>query len=173
MTKPKMVRCEGSGQIVFGEDEPDGTVYCSRCGTSFLRMVTTTLPNGKNQLSVSIHERRASPPRVKRLYHPQRKAGSIIPVMNAYVNYFDSDGARARAATKANDIRDDEFVVQYSSSPDHWKMSRWEAQSNCDILNRANVCAKNWPEHHCNFEIEEVGTDEYAIVCKTHPQFTV
>jgi hypothetical protein len=48
--------------------------------------------------------------------------------MNAYVNYFDSDGARARAAIKADDIRDEEFVVQYNSYPDHWKMSRWEAQ---------------------------------------------
>jgi hypothetical protein len=67
MTKPKMVRCEGSGQIVFGSDEPDGTVFCSRpgCSETRLAMVTTMLSNGEKQFSVPDHERRASPPRVK------------------------------------------------------------------------------------------------------------
>lgn len=75
MTKPKMVRCEGSGHIVFGSDEPDGTVYCSRCGRSFLPMLTTTLPNGKKQFSVSEHERRANPPRVKSVRRIPRPKG--------------------------------------------------------------------------------------------------
>jgi len=87
------------------------------------------------------------------------------------VNYFESDGARARAKIKADDIRDDEFVVQFSSSPDDWKMGEFEAQNNCDILNRSQVHAKNWPQHVCRLEVEQVGEFEYAIVCKEHPEF--
>lgn len=63
--------------------------------------------------------------------------------MNAYVNYFDTDGARTRADLQADDIRDDEMVVQFNESPHHWKMGLVEAQNNCDILNRANIHAKN------------------------------
>lgn len=61
MTKPKMVRCEGSGQRVDGPDEPDGTVFCSVCGTSFVLMKKTTLRTGEVQLSVAEHKRRANP----------------------------------------------------------------------------------------------------------------
>jgi hypothetical protein len=92
--------------------------------------------------------------------------------MKAYVSYFDTDGARARVATHADDIRDNETVVQFSNSPEHCKMGRLEAESNCDMLNHARIHAKNVPQHQCNFEIEEQGEDEYAIVCKTHPEFT-
>jgi len=62
MTEAKMKRCEGSGQKVYGEDEPDGTVFCSKCGTSGLRMVTAVV-DGKKQYSVPEHKRRANPPR--------------------------------------------------------------------------------------------------------------
>jgi hypothetical protein len=77
MTKPKMVRCEGSGQIVFGMDEPDGTVFCSRpgCSETRLSMVTTTLPNGEKQLSVPEHERRANPLQVKSARRTPRPKG--------------------------------------------------------------------------------------------------
>lgn len=98
-------------------------------------------------------------------------SGYTMRVMNAYVNYFDTDGARARANLQAGDIRDDETVVQFSESPHHWKMGLSEAQANCDLLNRANVYAKNRPEHRCHFEVERVSETDYAIVCKTHPQF--
>jgi len=91
--------------------------------------------------------------------------------MKAYVNYFDTDGARARATLLSDDIRDDETAVQFNNSPDHWKMGMVEAQSNCGMLNRAHVHAKNVPLHRCEFEVEEVGQGEYAIVCKTHPEF--
>lgn len=91
--------------------------------------------------------------------------------MKAYVNFFDENGARARANIKADDIRDDELVVQFSPSPDHWKMGEFEARSNCDFLNRAHVHAKKGPQHVCQLEVEQVGEFEYAIVCKEHPEF--
>lgn len=91
--------------------------------------------------------------------------------MRAFVNYVDTDGARARKAMNVDDIRDDEMVVQYSQSPEHWKMSEWEARSWCTVLNRANVYATKWPQHHCTFEIVEVGPEEYAIVCNDHPDW--
>lgn len=45
VTQPKMIPCEGSGPLVYGPDEPDGTVYCSKCGRSGLPMKTTSLNN--------------------------------------------------------------------------------------------------------------------------------
>jgi hypothetical protein len=89
--------------------------------------------------------------------------------MKAYVNYFDTDGARARAKVQWDDIRDDETVVQFNKTPDHWKMGLIEAQSCCDVLNRAQIYAAKWPQHLCHLEVEEVGTGEYAIVCTDHP----
>ena len=64
MTKPKMIRCEGSGQEVDGPDEPTGTVQCFKCGNSILPMKTTVV-DGKKQYSVPEHKRRANPPRPK------------------------------------------------------------------------------------------------------------
>ena len=78
MTKPKMVRCPGSGQKVLGSDEQDGTVFCSVCGTSGLPMKTTTTADGKKEFSVPVHERRANPPRPKsrrRPAQPSRRGG--------------------------------------------------------------------------------------------------
>jgi len=65
MTNPKMVRCPGSGQKVDGPDENDGTVFCSVCGRSFLPMTATTIEGEKMEFSVSVHMRRANPPRIK------------------------------------------------------------------------------------------------------------
>lgn len=64
MTQPKMIRCEGSGQEVQGPDEPDGTVFCSKCGTSGLPMKTTVV-DGKKRYYVPEHKRRANPFRFK------------------------------------------------------------------------------------------------------------
>ncbi len=73
MTKPKMIRCPGSGQKVLGPDEPDGTVFCSVCGTGFLRMKKTMTADGKEELSVSEHTRRANPVRPKSGQTPPRR----------------------------------------------------------------------------------------------------
>jgi|GEM_PF-5174541 len=59
MTQPKMVPCEGSGQIVYGPDEPTGTVQCFKCGDSTLPMKTTIVA-GKKQHSVPEHKCRAN-----------------------------------------------------------------------------------------------------------------
>jgi len=93
--------------------------------------------------------------------------------MKAYVNYFDTDGARARANLKQDDIRDDETVVQFSPNPNEWKMSRGEAEANCAMLNRATIRAKNNPLHLCYFEAEEVGPEEFSIFCGDHPHFNL
>jgi hypothetical protein len=78
MTEPKMIRCPGSGQKVDGPDEPDNTVQCRVCGTSFLRMKTAATAEGKKEFSVSEHKRRANPPRRKgvRTAPPRGRGGS-------------------------------------------------------------------------------------------------
>lgn len=91
--------------------------------------------------------------------------------MSAYVNYFDTDVARARAAIKDETIGDDEFVVQYSVSPETWKMGHVEAQANCALLNRAHVHSVEWPDHWCHFVAVPAGEFEYAVVCEDHPEF--
>ena len=89
--------------------------------------------------------------------------------MKAYVNWVESDGAKAREILKVDDIRDDELVCQFSASPENWKMGEQEARSFCTHLNGANVYSKKCPEHHCQFEIEEVDIGRYAIFCGNHP----
>jgi hypothetical protein len=54
---PKIVPCLGSGQKVYGDDEPDGSVFCKVCGRSFLPMAKTITADGKIQFSVSDHDR--------------------------------------------------------------------------------------------------------------------
>jgi hypothetical protein len=90
--------------------------------------------------------------------------------MKAYVNYFDSDGARARAKLNQDDIRDDEMIVQFNPSP-LWKTSRIEAEANRTILTRANIRAKNALHHLCHFEIEKIEPEQFAIFCGDHPPF--
>jgi hypothetical protein len=75
MTKPQMIRCLGSGRRVEGPDEPDGTVQCRVCGTSFLRMKTTATADGKKVFSVSEHERRANPVRLKGVRRRSKRKG--------------------------------------------------------------------------------------------------
>ena len=64
MTQPKMIRCEGSGQVVYGPDEPTGTVQCFKRGNSALPMRTAVV-DGKEQYSLPEHKRRANPFRRK------------------------------------------------------------------------------------------------------------
>jgi hypothetical protein len=78
MTKPKMVRCPGSGQKVIGDDEQDGTVFCRECDNSRLPMKTATTADGKKEFSVPVHKRRANPPRPRgrsRAAQPSRRGG--------------------------------------------------------------------------------------------------
>jgi hypothetical protein len=49
--------------------------------------------------------------------------------MKAYVNWVESDGAKAREILKVDDIRNDETVVQFNAPPNLWKMSRMEAEA--------------------------------------------
>jgi hypothetical protein len=77
VTKPKMMLCPGSGQKVYGEDEPDGTVYCNKCGTSGLQMLKTKTVTGKLEFSVSDHKCRVNPirPTGRPRVTPSRKGG--------------------------------------------------------------------------------------------------
>ena len=91
--------------------------------------------------------------------------------MKAYVNYYGS-GKDARAELHWEDIRDDEIAVQYRDTPEHWTMGREEAKSRCSELNRSHVHAKNQFDHHCQFDVEEMGNGQCAIVCSDHPDFS-
>ena len=73
--------CRGSNQTVLGSDEPIiGTVYCSVCGNSTLKMETTTAESGEQKHSVPEHYAPAAAPRTKRSpkrpSHPSDKSRS-------------------------------------------------------------------------------------------------
>jgi len=91
--------------------------------------------------------------------------------MKAYVKYFDTDAARARQQTGWSDIRDGQTAVEYSRSPEYWKMGEWEARTSCEDLNRANVYPIHRPSHMCQFEVEQIRDGEFVIVCNNHPDF--
>ena len=65
MTKPKMVRCPGSGDKRYGPNGQWGTVDCSQCLATQLPIKTTTTADGKKEFSVPEHTRRANPIRRK------------------------------------------------------------------------------------------------------------
>ncbi len=56
---PMKIRCLGSDDEVDGPDEPDGTVFCNKCGTTFLPMKTKII-DGKKRFFVSEHYRTPS-----------------------------------------------------------------------------------------------------------------
>jgi hypothetical protein len=89
--------------------------------------------------------------------------------MKAYVNWFESDAKKARAATGDQTIRDGAVTVQFNPSPEHWLMSETEAREWCANLNRSGVSFDAFPDHVCKFQIEEVRPGEWAIVCNEHP----
>jgi hypothetical protein len=91
--------------------------------------------------------------------------------MKAYVNYYDGDGKRARETIGDNSIRDDQCVVQFSASPDRWKLNYTEAYAVCGELNHAEISSVKWPGHECHFTVEQVGEFEYVVVCPDHPAF--
>jgi hypothetical protein len=61
---PQKILCSGSGQLVFGPDEPTCTVFCSICGNSALKMKTTVGDDGQKHFSVPNHFR--TPVKVRR-----------------------------------------------------------------------------------------------------------
>jgi hypothetical protein len=61
-------------------------------------------------------------------------------------------------------------VVGYSNVPDSWVISALElAESECRILNGRQVSVG---QHFCQFEVEKLDEDKFAIVCKSHPDTT-
>ena len=58
------------------------------------------------------------------------------------------------------------YKIEYSKQP-VWKMeySR-KAESECANLNSMNA---HVGQHYCRFSVEQLSTDEYAIVCLSHP----
>lgn len=65
---PTLERCPGSGRRVYGPDEPGGTVLCSECGRSFLRM-ETVIEGEKKVFRVAEHQRPVRL-RTRRTGHP-------------------------------------------------------------------------------------------------------
>jgi hypothetical protein len=64
--------CAGSGHIVLGSDEPNGTVYCNKCGKIDLPMKTTITESGAKRHSVPEHDE----PLAARRSHARPKRGS-------------------------------------------------------------------------------------------------
>jgi len=63
---------------------------------------------------------------------------------------------------------EDFYLIQYERQPDHWKIPNKEvAELELRLVQgyRFHVGL-----HYCDFELEQVG-EEYAIVCKSHPDF--
>lgn len=90
--------------------------------------------------------------------------------MKAYVRFYDEDGARGRKATQVDRIPDRATVVQFSTAPDHYRMTMIDAASLRDSLNAASIRSMKSPEHACQFVVEQVGEFEYVVLCPSHPE---
>lgn len=59
----------------------------------------------------------------------------------------------------------DNVVVEYSETPE-WRVSVFHADYELRTLRGVGV---HVGEHYCDFVLEKLAEDEYAIVCESHP----
>lgn len=59
-----------------------------------------------------------------------------------------------------------EYDIFYSKEPTSLYGMKEVADSDCRILNDMSVHVE---QHYCQFEVEKIGEDKFAIVCKAHP----
>ena len=57
------------------------------------------------------------------------------------------------------------ITVGYSETPE-WRMSDFDAEYELKTLQSMNV---HVAEHYCNFVLEKLAEDEFAIICESHP----
>ena len=88
--------------------------------------------------------------------------------MKTYVNYF-GDAKSTREKFGSDVFIDGKSYTVFGDTPEPWKLSLIEAESKRIMLKRHDVKDNRFPDHTCEFEIEKVGADEYAIVCNDHP----
>ena len=72
--------------------------------------------------------------------------------------------------TKRREFEPPETVVGYCTTPE-WVIGAPElADAECRILNGMIV---HVGRHYCQFEVEKLDEDKFAIVCKSHPGLTL
>jgi len=64
------------------------------------------------------------------------------------------------------------LAVMCSPSPYHWRIRDWgEPEAFCARMNQSSTSRFRQPDEHvCRYEIEEVGAEEFALVCNSHPE---
>lgn len=55
--------------------------------------------------------------------------------------------------------------VDYSQAPE-WRIPAFHAEYELEILRKMRVRVGN---HYCDFALEKLAEDEFAIVCESHP----
>jgi hypothetical protein len=73
------------------------------------------------------------------------------------------------SAIKRQEFEQPATVVAYSTTPEWVIEVLEEAIMHCRNLNQINV---HIGQHYCQFEIEKIDEDKYAIFCKSHPEQT-
>lgn len=88
--------------------------------------------------------------------------GGTIPPMKVYVRGYDTvePAPPTRPFAPVENI-----AVQYSETPE-WRVSTFHADYELRTLRGMNI---HVGDHYCDFALEKLTEDEFAIVCDSHP----
>lgn len=87
--------------------------------------------------------------------------------MKAFVRLYDS-----KWIDPSQPVGQPRTRVEYTRDAHHWTMGHDAALAICAQLNSAQVRSLRHPEHSCLFDIEEVSSGAFAVLCVLHPEFT-
>lgn len=59
-----------------------------------------------------------------------------------------------------------EYEIHYSEKPEYVAAALEFADKHCDFLNAMQVRVG---QHYCQFEVEKLDEDKFAVVCRSHP----
>jgi hypothetical protein len=61
-----------------------------------------------------------------------------------------------------------QFIVEYVNREAAWKFGpQWAAEMHCQLLQHHRVFVDS---HLCEFAVEDMGDEQFGIVCATHPK---
>jgi hypothetical protein len=86
--------------------------------------------------------------------------------MTVYVAGYRLKPREEEPANSQRFAKPPEYQIHYSEKPECITGALEFADKHCDFLNAMRV---RIGQHYCQFEVEKLDEDKFAIVCKSHP----
>jgi hypothetical protein len=89
--------------------------------------------------------------------------------MTVYVAGYRLKPREQESANSQRFAKPPEYQIHYSEKPETIAVALEFAVKHCDFLNSLRV---HVGQHYCQFEVEKLEENQFAIVCKLHPALT-